>query len=194
MPSQRLSAHSLLAVIPPGSVEAEVAGLQNAIFSTHGCLSSIALPPLIPVAFISEDSPPGIVTSICRAACEARRAARPAFRFRSAGLAWVDGWLFLRLDSGGAWDALHGEAEAPSRLAAAHEPAVPARGLFPVREGFLLGCGELDEERRAGLALDAPPLSFSSCFLARVSLRVSADDGRWWREVYLEIQEKKPLR
>ncbi len=48
--------HRLLALLAPGSIEAEVVALQQAVFAEHGFVSAIALPPLVPVRFLPADA------------------------------------------------------------------------------------------------------------------------------------------
>lgn len=162
----------LLAIRPPGSIVREVSILQNTLFSARGCLSAVALPPLIPVRFLSGGA----------RVSAARLAGGASGCFRAAG--WVRGgaWLFLSVDSGGAWDVLSAAASGTGR---------PGNGPFPVFPGFFMGCGEAGGEgAEEGLAV--PALSFSSSTLALIKLRTAP--GEWWREVYTEIVEEAPLR
>ena len=70
----------LVALIPPGSVEAEMGRVQAALFAEHGLASAQALPALIPVAFTPEPPARGIS---CRAgALRARRLERARRRAR----------------------------------------------------------------------------------------------------------------
>jgi hypothetical protein len=166
--------HTLLAVIPPGSIEREVSALQNAMFADRGCISAVALSPLIPVAFVAD----GRMLSAARLGTRADR----GVTFRTVGWTREKGWLYLDVESGGAWETLRDSVSGESRQAA----------LFPVRQGFFMGCGE---EGGGGVeaGLKIPALSFSSCSLVLLKLH-AASDGGWWREVSTEVLEKVPLR
>jgi hypothetical protein len=169
---------SLVALAAPGSVEAAVGRLQAGLFAAHGLLSAMALPPLVPLAFV----PPQPRPRALLAALE--RSVSAPWRIGARGLAWVDGWLYLGIDSGGTWAALRAAALARCGEAAA---------LFPAAEGFYLGCGEAGAEQRAAAGPAAPVLVFSSCDIALVDIR-AAGSGPWWKEVYWEIIEALPLR
>ncbi len=168
----------LLAVLPPGSSEREVSILQSALFSTRGCLSAAAIPPLIPVAFL----PSGVRVST------AQMARGAAGRFHAAGWSRVGGWLYLSVESGGAWERL---SAAAGETGGAASPDGPCTPLFPAHPGFFMGCGEAGG-RGAEEGLTAPTLSFSSSTLALIRLRTAS--GEWWREVSTEIVEKTRLR
>jgi hypothetical protein len=170
----------LIALLPPGSVEAEVSALQNALFEEYGSPSVVALPPLIPVGFV-EESP-----SAARHAAEGLEAvcaaARSPYFFRSRGLRWQEGCLFLGLESGGAWGSLR------SALGYARS------GPFPAAEGFVLGLWDLRGEAADVPSRVVPPVGFSSCSAALLTITASWGDERWWRELYVEIAERRPLR
>ena len=167
----------LVALIPPGSVEAELGKVQAAIFSELGLASALALPPLIPVAFISAPPARGFLDDLDRSVLAGWRA-------RAAGIAWVEEWLFLAVDTGGLWDGLRARALALAGAA----PLC----LFPASEGFCLGCVDADPDQRSHIAPMTPELSFSSCSLA--VMRLESPREEWWREVYWETLEEKPLR
>ncbi len=167
--------HLLLAILAPGSVEAEVGRVQQRIFAEHGLVSSIALPPLLPVAFLADTAPrPGLSGLNASVAAP--------YRIASAGLCWHgERWLYLALDSGGLWKSLR----------AAAPPEVP--GLFPAFEGFFLGGAEATRAQRSQLSLPLPDLRFTSSSLALLRVE-AADTEAWWREVSTEIIEEIPLR
>jgi hypothetical protein len=176
----------LLALLAPGSVEAAVCREQDAIFREHGLVSAIALPPLVPVAFLGrglqdraegEELPRGFLGRI-------ERAVRAPYRFTVAGMAWEGGALFLALDSGGVWRAL--------RAACAPETGGP--DLFPVFEGFFLGCVEATDAQRESIRAQAYGASFSSVSLALVSILTPEAGAGWWSEVSCAVEEEKPLR
>ncbi len=172
-------AHLLLAILAPGSVEAEVGRVQQRIFAAHGLVSSIALPPLVPVAFLADRTPrPGLLAGL-------NASVSAPYRIAIAGLCWHEGWLYLALDSGGLWKSLR----AALRAAAPGETS----GLFPAFEGFFLGCAEAGEAQRQQIRPPLPTLGFTSSSLAMMRLQ-AADAPAWWRRVSTEIIGEIPLR
>jgi len=176
---------TLLALFAPGSVEAEVGRLQQSIFRAHGLVSAVALPPLVPVAFLPPPAPAAHDAGKERRALLPRlnAAVQAPYRISLAGAAWVDGWLYLGVESGGLWQALKaaaGTGESP--------------GLFPVHPGFFLGCAEAKAKQREAIQPSLPAGAFSSSRLAVVELEVDAREGAWWRKVSLEILDEVPLR
>ena len=171
----------LLAVLAPGSVEAAVGRAQEAIFREHGLVSAIALPPLVPVAFLGggegDQLPRGFLGRV-------ERAVRAPYRFTVTGTAWEAGALFLALDSGGVWRAL--------RAACAVESGGP--DLFPAFEGFFLGCVEATRAQKQSIRVEAPQARFSSASLAVARISTPASGQHWWREISCTIEEEKPLR
>jgi hypothetical protein len=176
----------LLALLAPGSIEAAVCREQDAIFGEHGLVSAIALPPLVPIAFLGrglqergegQELPRGLLGRV-------ERTVRAPYRFTVAGTAWEAGALFLVLDSGGVWRALR-EACAPEAGGA---------DLFPVSEGFFLGCVEATDAQRESIHVKANGASFSSVSLALVSILTPEAGADWWREVSYTVEEEKPLR
>ncbi|HEY9594725.1 MAG TPA: hypothetical protein VHE79_09625 [Spirochaetia bacterium] len=167
----------LVALIVPGSVEAEIAAVQARIFREHGLTSAVAVPPLVPVAFVGE-TPRGLLGDL-------DAAVSAPWSMRTAVAAWIGGALYARLDTEGAWEAVR--AGALERCG--HETAA----LFPVGEGFFLGCGDAPQEERAAIRPSIPALSFSSCSVAVVQLE-APDPAAWWRELYWEVLEERPLR
>lgn len=162
--------HLLVSLTAPGSVIAEIGKLQQEVFRSTGFLSAIAFAPTIPIAFVSGFE--GL-----DAAALARRCPRGAV-CSTAEMEAADGGLYLRVDTQGIWAAVR-----------ALVPCVD--GPFAVHEGFVLGCWE-------GLGptppeADVPPQRFSSCTLDFVHLTVS-DSAAWWREVYTETVQSRPLR
>jgi hypothetical protein len=178
-PDTPLVTRLLLALFAPGSVEGEVCRVQDALFARHGLVSSIALVPLIPVLFVpasARDLPLGRLCKSLPAGC----------RFSTTGLQWVEGGLYLAVESGGAWGALREEAR---RLCGPGEPP-----LFAETEGFCLGCWEALPPQRALMTVQVPTLRFSSCTFALASLTARTAEQTWWREVSLETLSEKPLR
>jgi hypothetical protein len=168
----------LLAILAPGSVEAEVGRLQQAVFASRGLVSAIALPPLVPVRFLDPAAPVGIPEPPGK---EVPR----GWRATSAALSSSADSLFLGLDTRGAWRALRSDGRYRG-----------GEGLFEEEEGFLLGCPgqEKDAEpRRPGVALTVPTLAFSSADLAIISIAVPGT-GPWWMQLSWEIEDRRPLR
>jgi hypothetical protein len=168
--------HRLLALLAPGSIEAEIAALQQAVFSEHGFVSAIALPPLVPVRFLPADASLRIPQA-------PGRDVSAGFVVRVTGPAWSAGHLFLGLDTGGAWSILradHRWSDGPP--------------LFPCFEGFFLGCAESGPEARASLVVPAVDRRFSSIDLALMSISVPGDRADWWSEVHWQIEDRRPLR
>jgi len=171
--------HLLLAMLAPGSAEAEIGRVQQRIFADHGLVSAIALPPLAPVAFLPSELPasslPGFLSRL-----NASVAAPYRLTFRDAR--WQEGWLYLAFDSGGIWESLR----------AAALPETP--GLFPAFEGFFLGCGESEPGLRGRISPSLPAGGFTSSSLALLRITTGDRGSDWWREVSTETLEERPLR
>ncbi len=188
MEGPALTTRLLVALFAPGSVEGEVCRVQDSLFARYGFVSSIALVPLIPVLFLPSSARNLPLESFPRslpAGC----------RFAATGLRWVSGGLYLGVDSGGGWQALREHAARQGGLgeAARHRgPAEPP--LFAEAEGFCLGCWEAPTGEQAAMTAEVPAVRFSSCTLALVSVTVRGDRQDWWREVYLETMQERPLR
>jgi len=183
----------LAALLPPGSIGAEVSLLQDSLFAGFGCASCLALPPLVPLGFLAGPPTGRAWDAAGRGLSHAmeRRGGRgdgQGLRIRSGGLGWKAGHLWLAMDCGGVWTALRGEldiVDAPS-----DGPDLPAV------EGFWLGCPEIaGDPVAAGKALGtaAPELHFTSCSLGILEVQC-ASGTVWWREVFWEVVREKPLR
>ena len=169
----------LAALIAPGSIESEVGNVQADLLAEHGLASALALPPLIPIAFLDAARVDG---SLLR---EMNRSIAPGWRVRLVGAGWIDGHLFGRIDSGGAWAVLRECALARCRS--------DGKNLFPAAEGFYLGCSETPDEARALINPALPELSFGSGTMSL--MRISASEGpEWWRALSWETVEERPLR
>ena len=168
--------HRLLALLAPGSIEAEIGALQQAVFADHGCVSAIALPPLVPVRFLPADAPP-------RLPQVPGRDVTAGFVVRVTGPAWCEGHLFLGLDTGGAWSALRADrrwSDGPQ--------------LIPCFEGFYLGCPEPQLAGGGGLRLASGDRRFSSVDVALVTVSVPDEGAAWWSEVHWQVDDRRPLR
>ena len=167
----------LAALIPPGSVEAEIGKVQAGIFAEHGLASAQALPPLIPVAFLRNAPVRGFLADL-------ERSVRAGWNARAAGPAWIEGYLFVTVQTGGLWAGLRARALA--------ETGGDLRGPFPAAEGFCMGCADAEPGLRARIMPAAPGLSFSSCTLS--IMRFESPREEWWRELYWETLDERPLR
>jgi hypothetical protein len=170
----------LVALIVPGSVEAELGRVQAEVFARHGLASAVALPPLIPIAFSSGDAGRGGLLAALD------RSVKAPWLISVTGFEWVQGSLFLLIDSGGMWDALRRQALA----LCGHEQGAP----FVPAEGFFMGCGDASPAQRESIHPAVPSLSFSSSDAALLRLDARAGDAAWWRELYWEFLEQRPLR
>jgi hypothetical protein len=170
----------LCALFAPGSIEAEVGKVQAAVFSTHGMASALALPPLIPIAFMD-------AARVDRALLqEMNRSIAPGWRMRLTRAEWIGGHLFARVDSGAAWGALR--ARALERCGS--EEGSP----FPAAEGFYLGCSEAPIGARAEINPAIPGVSFGSATIVLMKIHAAFDAAGWWRELSWETVEERPLR
>jgi hypothetical protein len=177
MPSQSFF---LCALIPPGSVEAEVGKVQADLFSEHGLASAEAVPPLVPISFLDPRRLQADLLSRLNAAVASGWSAR----LKDAG--WVEGHLYARIDSAGAWSAL--------RTCALDQGGIQAGGLFPAAEGFYLGCADAPPEARSGIKPLLAPRSFRSGTLVLMVLEAGAQGAQWWSELHWEITEERILR
>ena len=170
---------TLCALIAPGSVEAEVGRIQQGIFSAHGLVSAVALPPLIPIAYLAADARARGLLG------ELDGSVRAPWRIGVTDAVWASGFLYLGIDSGGMWDILRARALA---LCGAE-----SSGPLLAAEGFFLGCAEATAEQRGTIRPSVPGTSFTSGTLALVSIE-TAGSGPWWAEVSWETIEQRPLR
>jgi hypothetical protein len=175
-----MAAFHLVALIPPGSVQAEIGRLQQEIFRRCGLASSLAFPPLIPVRFIG---PCGSERALLE---QLDAAASAPWRMVTGKLSRVEGHLYLGVDSKGTWAVLADRA----RERCGEQPDA----LFPVAEGFFLGCREASPGTRDDAGAEAPAVSFSSCAIAVLGIEAPRGRAQWWRELYWEVLEQRPLR
>ena len=154
--------------------------VQEGLFSAHGMASAQALPPLIPVLFIDpEAQPKGFLADL-------DRAVRAPWRISVKGPAWAESSFFLAVESAGMLTGLRARA---LELAGGEAP-----GLFPAFEGFFLGCGEGSPAARSSLRPATPALAFTSGTIALLRIETPLGGAQWWREVYWETVEERPLR
>jgi hypothetical protein len=170
----------LAALFAPGSVESEMCSVQAALFDEHGLASAQALPPLIPLAILD---PERIFRGFLQ---EMNVSVRSGWRMRLTEAVWVGGHLFAGIESRGVWEALR---------SVALKWSVTSQGsLFPVAEGFYLGCGEASPEMRSLIQPVMPASSFGSCTIALMKVRTALPGPEWWREVSWEVVQERPLR
>jgi hypothetical protein len=170
----------LAALMAPGSVESEVGALQAALFLEHGLASAQALPPLIPIAFLD---PAGVDR---RFLPDANAAVSRGWRICLKGMVWVEGHLYAAVESGGVWKALR--SLALERCGSATE------ALFPVAEGFYLGCADAPPELKPLIRPQVPDRSFSSCSIGILAVSAERSGTEWWMDVSWEVREECPLR
>jgi len=176
------------ALCAPGSVEAEVGRLQARIFEQYGLASAQALPPLVPLGFIEDELAPNPGRrGGARALLDGvQRSVRAPWQMSGGSLEWHEGYLFLTLDTGQAWTQARESLRALAHMA---EP-----GFFPAAEGFFLGCGDAPVEQRSSMRLETPRISTSSATITLLRLSAPSGAAEFWREVYWEILEERPLR
>jgi hypothetical protein len=204
--------YSLLCLRPPGSVEKEVAALQQKLYTRLGLVSGLCLPALIPLLFVP--APADLPAS------EALKSVLAAgLRLHTRGYGEAGNSLFWDLASPrrfAAWrrsllDCLpfSAAAKTPSR-----------QTLFTPRAGFFLACRE--EERLMGKRLihqraslpENPPgrdrlsgqaelpavlgppreISFPVASLALLEIRLLDDPRRWWQGLIWEEKILMPLK
>jgi len=170
----------LCAIIAPGSVEAEIGRVQAALFADCGLASAQAVPPLVPVAFLE----PGRIRDGLLSRLDQRVPAGWSASLAEAG--WVEGHLYARVESGGAWSAL--------RDGAVEECGLSGSGLFPTAEGFYLGCADAPADSRNSIRPRVEPRRFRTAQLALVVFRTMTPGPGWWNELHWEITEERPLR
>jgi len=170
----------IVALAAPGSVEASLGRLQAEIFSRYGLASALALPPVVPVAFL----PPDAATRELLG--KLNESVHAPWSMRTTACEWADECLYVGIGSGGTWSALR----ARTLETCGPEP----RRLFPIREGFFMGCGDATPAQRDAIRPAVPPASFSSSDLVLLRIEKPAGNGAWWQELYWEIVEQRPLR
>jgi hypothetical protein len=187
-PLMAVTRHACLAIAAPGSVEAAVGGVQERIFREHGLASAQALPPLVPLAFLRADFPdpfgPGDEAPVRAFLRGVERLVSAPWRAVTGAPVWREGFLFLSVDFGGAWDQ--------AREAARVDGRIVETGPFPVASGFLLGCSDASPAQREAITADLAPLAFSSASIRLVRITVAGEP--YWRDVAWEILVDMPLR
>jgi len=176
----QVEAFRIVALAAPGSVEAALGKLQAEIFSLYGLASAQAMPALIPVAFLPLEAPTR------RLLGSLNDCVRAPWSMRTTGCQWREEYLYVGIESGGAWSLLRERA----LQTCGAEPGE----LFPIREGFFMGCGDATPAQRDAIRPEAPPVSFSSADIVLLSIEKPPGQGAWWRELYWEIIEQRPLR
>jgi hypothetical protein len=179
----------LVSLVPPGSVEARVGALQRRIFSETGLPSFLALPPMIPIAFLNAEP--------TRESFELLgKSPHQRYRIVTAEVEREDEAIFLRVETGGLWKDLRAVVETWKVASSGRQP--PGRILFPAREGFFLGCaeGELSASLPPGWhqGFSLPLISFTSATLSLVGVSTVSGKGEWWQDVLWRVIREMPLR
>jgi hypothetical protein len=98
----------------------------------------------------------------------------------------MENFLYVGIDSGGTWAVL--------RARTVEMCGTETAPLFPEREGFFMGCGDATHAQRDLIRPAVPSVAFSSSELVLVSIESPGGRESWWRELYWEIVEQRPLR
>lgn len=156
--------------------------LRGDLFRRFGAVSSLALPPLIPLGPWCAEAPD---TEIAARLATCARAAR----FELAGYERHQGYLYL---------AVRCDALEPIRrcvMGAAGDPAGPPRIELPAYPGFLMAGPDLDAPieviREAGLPAER---SFRSYGLTIWLVETAAPPDRWWDQVGWEETVHVPVK
>jgi hypothetical protein len=206
----------LLCLTPPGSVEKEVAALQQTLYARLGLVSGLCLPPLIPLRFLSSEAEisPGR---------ELGELLSAGLRLRTRGYGEAEGCLFWDLDAPRAFTAWR-RTLLRSLFPPGTRPASGGPALFPSHAGFFLarrceqdgrsgtggrntGSGRSEHggrsERSESAArprespelLQPPPeLTFPAAALVLIEIRLLAESRRWWEGLVWEEKKRLPLK
>jgi hypothetical protein len=177
----------LLAIRPPGNVEAEISLIQNKVYQEYSCPSALALPPLIPVSYQKElpgeDKLDLIVGTY------------PG-EVGTEGLKLYDGCLYLECSDSQTFENISAACEEILKDTASAEP-----GILPVYPGFFICClenpletvpssdfGELIPETR-------PPDRNHFKSYSFICIKISTTERRrWWVNISWEILYSKKIR
>jgi len=203
----------LLCLLVPGSVEKEVAALQQRLYARLGLVSGLCLPPLIPLRFL----PPGAGISPNR---ELKELLSAGLRLRTRSYGEAEGCLFWDLDAPRAFTAWR-----HTLLRCLFPPGIrPVSGgpaLFPSHAGFFLARrNEQSEQSGAGgnnagserserggnngaaarpqerpeLPQPPPELVFPAAALGLIEIHLLAESRRWWEGLVWEEKNRLPLK
>ena len=196
MPSPALSGRvrgvetvRIVAVTPPGSMRRVIADLRKELYVRWGCVSALALPPIVPLCAwplrLGPAEAAGLLASCAR-----------ALRFELASFEKVSGYLYLTLRCAGL-DLLVRDLDAAILDA---EPAGdrgrPVNAIFPFHQGFLLAGPDLAENLpEPGSVLTIPAeRSFGAYDLTVICVRSHAPPDRWWDLVSWEEESCVPVK
>ena len=186
----------ILILTPPGSMRRVVAELRHELYRRTGCVSALALPPVVPLLAWRLELP------VAEAAGLLASCARP-LRFRLDSYARVAGCLYLGLASD-APDGIEGLTRDLDRASAAAAQAAlsgpssakqPPR-LIPLSPGFFMAGPDLAATPRE-LALDLPIPSeraFSSYCLSVLRVCSHAPASSWWRVLSWAEEVRVPVK
>jgi len=169
----------------PGNIERAMVDVQRGLFARTGLASAMALPPLVPLAFL----PPENAGDRFHAALEGLNS---RFTITGSGYVVKSGALFLDAvwDDAGL-DVRRRLAERLGEPAAAPSgcPPVHARQPrpFPPYPGILLGAGLPIDLRPP---VEPPRVRFSSFWYALIRIASTAAAERWWENCYWQVEER----
>ena len=177
----------IVAVTPPGSMRRVIAGLRKELYVRWGCVSALALPPIIPLGAwplsLAPEETAGLLASCAR-----------ALRFELSVLERVAGCLYLTVRCGGL-DQLKRDLESAIRRAGSGKPREAPR-LVPFHHGFFLAGPDLSAsgpELESGIPIPAER-RFGAYDLSVLCVRAHAPLERWWDIVSWEEESAVPVK
>ncbi|MBA7681432.1 hypothetical protein ES703_89770 [subsurface metagenome] len=184
--------YRLCALFPPGSVEKEIAQVQEKLFKSWGLVSALALPPLIPLFFLPPDLPiPDRV--------KLKAAADPAFYCSTQNLVTLEGHLFWEVLSSGRLKAL--KSSIKQLFPRFNQREAPR--LFPEFEGFFLSSPEIEQGFKEVITCigSLPVIRFPAAALSVLTVdNLCSDRHRrlpgsgWWESIQWEEIIAVPLK
>jgi hypothetical protein len=189
---------SLLCLRAPGSVEKEVAALQDRLYTRLGRVAGLCLPPQIPLLWL----PAGEALSNPPAGEALSELLAAGLRLSTRGYQEAGGCLFWGLAAPrpfSAWRRALLDRLSPGGRA----KAAAGRDLFPRHAGFFLARREEEQGLPAWpagpealSALLGPPraISFPVAALSLLKIRLLAAPGRWWQGLVWEEAARLPFK
>ncbi len=169
----------------PGNIERAMVDVQRGLFARTALASVMALPPLVPLAFL----PPETAGDRFRAALEGLNS---RFTITGSGYVVKSGALFLDA----VWDdagldvrrRLAGRLGEPAAAPSGCPPAQTRQPYpFPPYPGILLGAGLPIDLRPP---VEPPRVRFSSFWYALIRIASTAAAERWWENCYWQVEER----
>jgi len=165
----------LLAFRAPGNIEYAVAHIQNLLFQEFSMVSSIALPPLVPLSFAENTMTEEIRLPPLPAGAQPGR-----ITYKTDAYFMENRSLFLGLSPYPVFEAAHPWGR---------------EGIFPVARGFYLG--EIPDDRAPEDMLrilpEKPKLAWSGGYLSCMELDVQAPLSVWWEYISWKVKLKKKV-